>query len=66
MSGKHLELRIWRSVVQASLLDKELYSTLCLLTQARVVQTLDSTIHPINHYPVDKLILGKLIVLSSG
>ena len=35
-------------------LDKELYSTLSLLTQARVVQTLDSAIHRINHYPADK------------
>ena len=35
-------------------LDKELYSTFSLFTQALVVQTLDSAIHRINHYPADK------------
>ena len=31
----------------------KLYSTLSVFTQAPVVQKLDSTIHRINHYPVD-------------
>ena len=35
-------------------LDKKLYSTFLLLNQARVVQTMDSALHRINHYPADK------------
>ena len=35
-------------------LDKKLYSTFLLLNQARVVQTVDSALHRINHYPADK------------
>ena len=35
-------------------LDKKLYSTFSLLNQARVVQTMDSALHWINHYPADK------------
>ena len=35
-------------------LDEELYSTSSLFTQVPVVQKLDSAIHWINHYPVDK------------
>ena len=34
-------------------LDKKLYSTFSLLNQARVVQTMDSALHRINHYPAD-------------
>ena len=33
---------------------------------APIFQTLDSAIHQINHYPVDKTVLGKPIALSSG
>ena len=36
---------------------------LSLTDQAPVVQTMDSAIHRINHYPVE--VLGKLIALSS-
>ena len=35
-------------------LDEELYSTSSLFSQVPVVQKLDSAIHWINHYPVDK------------
>ena len=35
-------------------LDEELYSTSSLFTQVPVVQKLDSAIHWINHYPLDK------------
>ena len=35
-------------------LDNKLDSTLSLSTQAPVVQKVDSTIHRINYYPVDK------------
>ena len=35
-------------------LDEELYSTSSLFTQVPVVQKLDTAIHWINHYPVDK------------
>ena len=35
-------------------LDKKLKSTFSLLNQARVVQTMDSALHRINHYPADK------------
>ena len=35
-------------------LDKKLYSTFSLLNQARVLQTMDSALHWINHYPADK------------
>ena len=35
-------------------LNKKLYATLSLSTQASVVQKLDSAIQRINHYPVDK------------
>ena len=43
-------------------LDKKLYLTFSLLNQARVVQTMDSALHWINHYPV----LRKSITLSAG
>ena len=33
---------------------------------APVVQKLDSNIHQINHYPVDKIVLGEPVALSRG
>ena len=52
-------------------LDKELYSTLSLFTQALVVQTLDIAIYWINHYLADKYYGNQLrypldSVLSGG
>ena len=41
-------------------LDEELYSTSSLFTQVPVVQKLDTAIHWINHYPVDKYQGNKL------
>ena len=50
------ELEVWGSSLARPdvFLDKELYSTLFLLTLAPVVQKLDSPIDRINRYPVDK------------
>ena len=50
------DLEVWGSSLARHIisLDEELYFTLSLFTQAPVVQKLDSAIHWINHYPVDK------------
>ena len=44
---------------------KYCYSVVIFSDQAPVVQKLDSAILRINHYPVDKTVLGILIALSS-
>ena len=49
-----LEVRASSLARRVVSLDKKLYSTILLLNQARVVQTVDSAIHRINHYPADK------------
>ena len=50
------DLEVWGSSLARRIvsLDEELYFTLSLFSQAPVVQKLDSAIHQINHYPVDK------------
>ena len=49
-----LEVRASSLARRVVSLDKKLYSTFLLLNQARVVQTVDSALHRINHYPADK------------
>ena len=49
-----LEVRVSSLARRVVSLDKKLYSTFLLLNQARVVQTVDSALHRINHYPADK------------
>ena len=56
LTSRTSELEVWGSSLARPdvSLDKELYSTLFLLTLAPVVQKLDSPIDRINRYPVDK------------